>query len=283
MKKNILLILVLGVLLTLAIRLSSFGTGKSDFLAYWSAAHLFVSGGNPYDQNEMRFVEQSVSADTINLGDIVINAWNPPWLILIFAPLGALHYLTAFSVWIFCNTVLIGLVLLLSWQMCTYAKDSRGILAIFVAGFLFGTTISYLAIGQISVLVLVGMILSIWWLDRQKDLLAGVILILSIIKPQISFFFLLLLIIWVIKERRWKVFAGFGVTTFISLIVFWALDPGWVKDYVTLIRNLPYTSTYTSTIGSFIASIFNTRIFYFSGVLLVLLIKPILQILENGL
>jgi len=281
MKKNIFFVCVLGILLTVFIQIYNLGTGKGDFLAYWSAAHLFISGDNPYDQSAMTILQQSTSPEIFSQGGMLLNAWNPPWLILILAPLGVLPYQIAAILWIFSNTIVIGITIIISWQMCTGTHSSRGILFAFIAGYLFGETISYLAIGQITMLVSLGMVLSIWWLDHKSDMLAGAVLLLTLVKPQISYFFLLILVIWIIQNRRWKVIEGFFIALSTSLIIYWIIHPSWVKDYITLISNLPYSSLYTSTIGSFIASIFHIKIFNFSAILLLFFIKPLLNILNR--
>jgi hypothetical protein len=281
MKKNVIFVGLLGILLTVIIQFSNFGAGKRDFLAYWSAAHLFIYGDNPYDQTAMRALQQSTIPGIISPGDTVINAWNPPWLILIMSPLGALPYPLAFPIWTFFNVLLLGLIIIISWQMCGHARSSSGILIAFVASYIYGGTISYLAIGQITVFVLLGIVLSVWWLDHQADFLAGAVLLLTLIKPQISYFFLVIILIWVIKYRRWKVIEGLAIAVVTTLIIFWIFDPSWVKDYLMLITSLPFSSLYTSTIGSFFASIYHTNIFYFSPIILVFLIKPILRIQER--
>jgi hypothetical protein len=282
MKKNIIFIFLLGIILTPLFQVVDLNAGKDDFLAYWSAAHLLVTGGNPYDHSAMNSLEKSVRPELVSDGDFFLNAWNPPWLLLLFAPLGFLSYPIAVPVWIFCNTVLIGLALIISWRMCTGNESSKGILIVFVAGYLFGETIAYIAIGQITVLVLLGMLLSIWWLNHQKDILAGAILLFTLIKPQISYFFLLIVLIWIIQNRRWKVILGFVIALLSSLIIFWIIDPGWLNNYITLINSMPYTLIYTSTFGSFMASLFHTNIFYFSVLILIFCIKPLLRILEKA-
>jgi hypothetical protein len=281
MKKNIIFIFILGILLTIFIQFYNYGTGAGDFSAYWSAAHLFITGDNPYDQVAMTSLQQSISTEGYSQGGSSLNVWNPPWLILILAPLGVLPYKIAFLTWFFCNTVVIGIIIIISWQMCAGTQRSRGILITFIAGFLFAETLSYLVIGQITGLVSLGMVLAIWWLDHKVDLLAGAVLLLTLIKPQISFFFLLILMIWILQNRRWKVIIGLIIALSTTLIIFWIIDPSWIKDYFSLISNLPYSSTYTSTFGSFIASIFHINIFYFSALILILLIKPFLHIVRR--
>jgi hypothetical protein len=271
----------LGILLPVFIHFYKPGAGQGDFLAYWSASHLLISGGNPYAHSSISALEQSTTPEIISQGEVFLNAWNPPWLLLILAPLGFLSYPIAALVWIFCNTFFIGLALIISWHMCEGIQPSRGILVVFLAGFLFGETISYLAIGQITALVLLGMLLFIWWQDHHSDLLAGAVLLLVTIKPQISYFFLLIVLIWVVRNHRWKVIEGFVIVALSSLFIFGIIDPSWVNDYITLLNNMPYSLIYTSTIGSFLASIFHVKIFYLSAIVLLFFIKPILRILEK--
>jgi hypothetical protein len=258
------------------------GFGQGDYLAYWSASHLLISGEHPYDHSALSTLEKSTISVTDPQGEMFLNTWNPPWLILLMAPLGLLPYQLSALVWMSINTIIIGLTLIISWQICTGIQASRGILVVFLAGFLFGVTISYLLIGQITALVVLGMILFVWWQDHHSDRLAGAALLLATIKPQISYFFLLIVLIWIIRNRRWQIVLGFIYVTLFSLAVFWIIYPSWIHDYFILIKSMPYYSIYTSTIGSFIASVFHTKVFYFSAITLLFFIKPIIRFLERA-
>jgi hypothetical protein len=281
MKKNYVFVFILSIVLTILIQFAHLNTGKNDFLAYWSAARLFVTGGHPYDHSSLVATEQYAKPELISQGDVFLNTWNPPWLILMFVPLGALPFPIAANVWIFFNTVLIGIALIVSWQMSSSGEQSRGILIVFVVSYLFGVTIAYIAIGQITALVLLGILLSIWWLKQQRDFLAGAILLLPMLKPQISFFILVILFIWIIQKRRWKVALGFLIALISSLLIFWIFYSTWVTDYLTLIQSMPFRLIYTSTLGSFMDYFFHTKIFYFSAIILIFFIKPILRIVNK--
>lgn len=280
-KKDIFFIIALGIILAIFIPLFNPGKGGVDLLAYWSAAHLFAHGGNPYDQAEMSSLESQTSPERFSDTSTLSNAWNPPWLILIMLPVGILPYPIAISVWIFCNTLLIGMALLITWKLCMGNQKSKGILLVYVVGFLFVETLSYLAIGQITGLVLLGIVLSIWFLNRNMDVIAGIALLLTTIKPHITYFFFILVIIWVIQSHRWKVFVGFLTAALISMLIFWIAIPGWVNNYILLINNLPYSQLYTSTLGSFINEKFNISVFKYSAVLLIFLVKPLLQVVKK--
>ena len=280
MKKDLLFIITLGIILAIFIPLFSPDKGRVDLLAYWSAAHIYASGGNPYSQAEMGQLERQTDPERFAKSDILSNAWSPPWLILIMLPVGVLPYTIAIPVWIFCNTLLIGVSLLLTWKICVGNRPSRGILVVYLAGFLFVETLTYLAIGQITSLVLLGIVLGIWLLDRNLDFLAGIAFLLTTIKPHISYFFLLLAFIWVIQNRRWKVLVGFLISALISMLVFWITNPDWIIDYLTLLNNLPFSRLYLSTLGDFMSVKFKLSIFNYSALLLVFLVKPLLQLLK---
>src|SRR4030042_2704069 len=103
MKKDVFFVITLGILLAVSIPLFHPGKGEGDFLTYWSAAHLFVHGGNPYDQNEMYSLQQQSDPERYSDTNGLNTAWNPPWLILILLPIGILPFSIAVPAWIFCN------------------------------------------------------------------------------------------------------------------------------------------------------------------------------------
>ncbi len=88
MKKNLLFILLLSIILTASFEWFFRGAGRSDFIAYWSASHLLVTGGSPYNQAETAQLQQSINPDKSGQQESLISAWNPPWMVLALAPLG---------------------------------------------------------------------------------------------------------------------------------------------------------------------------------------------------
>ncbi len=281
MKNSIIFICIIGLIFTICFQILNPRFGTGDFLAYWSSSRLLISGGNPYDHAALSALEHSTVPALGPQSQIFLNTWNPPWLILIFSLFGSLPFSIASPIWIFCNTVLIGLALIISWQLCERNRAPKGILFVFLAGYLFGETLSYLVLGQITSLVLTGLVLSIYLIDRKLDFLAGATLLLTTIKPHVSYFFLLIVLIWIIQNRRWRILLGLVLSASFSLIVFWIINPNWVANYITLITGMPYSSIYTSTLGSFMAAMLKTNIFYFLVICLLFLIKPLLQILKS--
>lgn len=278
MKKDLGFVITLGIILALIIPIFILGKGTGDFIAYWSAAHLFVSGGNPYNQAEMSSLQHQTNPERFTDESGIINAWNPPWLILILLPIGILPISFAVPAWVFCNTLIIGLSIIITWKLCMGEQRSRGIIYAFLTGFLFVETISYLIMGQVTSIVLLGIILSIWFIEHDMDFPAGIALFMTTIKPHIAYLFFVLVFVWIIQKHRWKVIIALILSAVISMSIFWIIIPNWLIDYIELIRNLPINIFYTSTLGSFLAYQTNLPIFRYLAVLLIFLIKPLLRI-----
>jgi hypothetical protein len=281
MKKDLGFIIILGIILALIIPVFNWGKGTGDFMAYWSAAHLFATGGNPYSQAEMISLQHLIDPGRFSDENSLINTWNPPWLILLFLPIGVLPITIATPIWIFCNVLIIGLSLIITWKLCQGEQSSKGMIFVFLSSFLFVETISYLAIGQITSIVLLGIVLVNWYLRHDMDVLAGIALFLTTVKLHIVFFFIILILIWVIRNHRWKVIIAFTFSGIVSMVIFWIVIPNWLNDYIYLLLSLPISVFYTSTIGSFLSIELNSQIFRYSGILLILLIKPLLRVQQS--
>jgi hypothetical protein len=281
MKNQIIAVLLLSVIISVLVPFLTPGKGQADFKAYWAAAAVIVRGGNPYDPNDMLAIQQEVVAGQEGNTNLVLNAWNPPWLILLMVPLGWLPFNLAAGIWMFINLLFLGIMLILTWDMLIIQNGDRGFPIVLVVGYFFIPTIILISMGQISSLVLLGIILGLRWIQKTQDWLAGSALLLTTIKPHLSYFLLLLIFVWVVQNRRWKIIGGMAVAALLSLGIFFILLPGWPGDYITLIRSMPYTQIYTSTVGSLMAAVFGIKLFYLSAVLILFLIRPLLNLVRS--
>ena len=66
-----------------------------DFVPYWSAGKLNISGGNPYEPLQL----QAIQDQTGFIQDEVMIMWNPPWIISIFMIFSLLDLGSSRLVW----------------------------------------------------------------------------------------------------------------------------------------------------------------------------------------
>jgi hypothetical protein len=281
-RRNLIFICILGTMLAILVPMFTPSKGEGDFVAYWSVARLLSQCQNPYDHELMLNLQQTTSPERFPAEGRGFYVWNPPWLMLLMLPLGLLPYRFAVSAWIFCSIAMIGIALLLSWQMLypiagkkDPVRTERGMLAVLVVGYSFGQVHALIAMGQVTGLVLLGFVLGIWLLQCKRDGLAGMAFLMVTIKPHLTYLLLLVLFIWVMRTRRWRVFGGLAVTGLSSVLIVWSISPTWPAAYFNLLSRLPHAGTYTSTVGSFVMAISGFGWLRFAGLLLLPLAFPL--------
>ena len=77
--------------------LSKSPVGAVDFLQYWSAAHLFFEGNNPYDVSLLEAVQRGVwDRDAMRLPIIM---YNPPFILPFLFPLRFVSFSLGVGLW----------------------------------------------------------------------------------------------------------------------------------------------------------------------------------------
>jgi len=241
---GILLIIILLLLLAVSLPSAKIEIGKGDFIAYWSASHLLSQGKNPYDVPALLSVEREIGWTQ----EYPYMAWNPPWLHLLLLPYARLPFTKAVSLWLITNIALIYICSVSLWRLFSTEKGQRVWWVAPLVAFAFVPTLVTLTTGQVSTLVLLGIVGSVFFITRGRDSLGGLMLFLTTIKPQLVYLFLPVAFLWLAIERRWKPFITFGVTLLAALsFLFWRL-PSWLDPYLTTMRS-PLLKWESPTIG----------------------------------
>ncbi len=278
MKKPLIFVAILGIILAVFTPIMAPGKGEGDFLAYWCAARLMVTGGNPYDQSAMEAMQRANRSTPDDGQGVTLGPWNPPWLSLILLPYSLLPFKLAAPLWMFTNIMLIGLSVILSLRLLDRSAEGREFLWIFIACLFYGETISLINMGQVSSLVLLGLVLGIYWLRQGRDYLAGAAFLLATIKPHLSYLALFTILIYVLSTRRWKAALGLAAAGAASTLIAWILFPDWLAAYFTLVSSTAFSQLYTSTLGSFIDELFGFPYLRYAGLLTLPLAWPLLKI-----
>jgi hypothetical protein len=240
--RNVIRLLLAGVVIALIFEVSTmwrrmeFGSpGTDDFVEYWSAGQLLLQGRNPYDSSELSEVEASIGVPY----ELPIIMWNPPWLLLWILPLLLLPFKAAALAWLFLNLALLLACATVVWRLLAPTQVSRRIAVTWVATLAFIPGLMAIRMGQMSALLLVGVVGFLYYVERGNPLLAGMFLTLTTIKPHVVYLLWLAVAWWVITERRWNVVAGAGVTVVVSLSALTAIWPVSVVGYAVALGAPP--------------------------------------------
>lgn len=240
--RYVVLLLLVAFMVILALQVSrlrhamAYGApGTNDFIEYWSAGQLLLTGRHPYDFNALHKLQVSLGSKYSS----PIIMWNPPWLLVWILPLLWLPFETAALVWLIGN---IGLVMLCGsvvWRTLAPASVRGRIGTAWVATLLFVPALFTVRMGQMSTLLLVGVAGFLYGMERRKPFLAGMFLALTTIKPHVVYLLWIAVAYWVLARRDWRLVGGIGVAISASLIALTAIWPEWLTGYRQAIAQPP--------------------------------------------
>ena len=184
--------------------------GVRDYIAYWAGFQVFRNGGNPYRKKEVfSYQEQLMSAWEVPQDEPQVFL-NPPWAFVLLAPVLFLPFEVGRILWLVLNTgfaLCIGWVLLGYFNRSTKSRREDG-LGVLLGSFAFLPSLMCIWVGQLSLLVTLFLVLTFVAIARERDFFAGLCLIPVSLKPHTAFLVILLLGIWILRERRWKIVGG---------------------------------------------------------------------------
>ena len=213
----------------------------NDFQAQYGAARLQVLGKDVYNLEQEALVQTEATGRAMTTSDAVPFI-NSPLTLLLLTPLGLMPFAVAYAVW----TAVLYLLLLVCWnlllklysvlagkkggQLDVQARDLFLLVIIIVH-----PVIVALFAGQLSLLLLLAMVGSFWFLQKNQDVWGGVLLALLFVKPYLLVAPLLLLI----YKRRWHAIAACVLVVGALYAVAWIwLGDGPFVRYSALAQSL---------------------------------------------
>lgn len=202
----------------------------TDFVDFWAAARLLLNGGNPFSPVEVLELQQSVGMREAK----PLLMWNPPWTLSIILPFGALDYQTSQFVWMLLHIFAILLAAQKLWVV--YSHSEKKSYLPWIIALTFVPAWFVLIIGQISPLVLLGIVGFIYFEKKQKSFFAGASLVLVSIKPHLVYLFWIGLIAWIWNKRRWRIVLGAFTAGVIAAAIPAIIDPLVYVQFIDMYR-----------------------------------------------
>jgi hypothetical protein len=207
---------------------------EKDFLVPWLAARTFLQyGESPYGEPAAQRAQIVHYGRIAAPGEDPLYLWLPLPIELFYFPLAMIpNYAWARGLWMtICEAALVGTVAL-ALRMTGW-KASRNLQ---VALLLFGVFWIYgwlsLVQGGTSALVALSMAGLMAALRAERDELAGALLLPLLLAPRSSGVFVILILWWIIRHRRWKVFSGLLMLVLALMAVSFLVLPDWVVPAV---------------------------------------------------
>jgi len=222
-------IVIVGAMLVVGIVI--FGIDRNaatnkDFLQYWSAEQLLAHGGNPYDTAATLQLERSVGFKE----NQPLITLSPPVAFFFALPLG----------WVNANTGLIDWMLLLFACMLAsvwliWLIQGRPESRYHLVGIFFPPVLRCIIAGQLGIFFLLEIALFLY-LVKSRPLLAGAALVFCSLKPHLFLPCFLVMLLWSVYKRDFRILAGFFVALAISCGLTLWLDHHIWSQYRTMMH-----------------------------------------------
>lgn len=218
--------------------------GGSDFLPRWVGTRLFLmEGQSPYSDETTQEIQNLFYGRLARSGEDQVLFVYPFYSIFLFSPFALLeNYDFARAIWM---TVLEVSVILLvvaglslnRWRLFPFML---GLLMLFAA--LWYYTVRALINANVSLLIALVVALAFLAIRRERDGLAGLLLALTTIKPQMVILLIVLVLLWSVSNRRyilfWSILGNLALLTAVTSL----LIPNWIwQNLVQLFAYPDYT------------------------------------------
>jgi len=221
--------------------------GHNDFLTPWEAARSYWLEGVPvYSEQSNVNIQTRIYGRPIAEGEFPNYFAYPFFAVFLMWPYIHVPYDWAAALWMVTLEVCLVAALVLLLDVYRWKPRPLMLAALILWTVFWYPAVRGLLLGQVSHVVYLAQVVAVWGMVRQRDTTAGLALAVSLLKPQMAYLLVPLVLLWALRERRLRVVGVFAVATAILLALSFALQPTWVGDWLGEIRR--YT-TYTA-VGS---------------------------------
>lgn len=250
-RKNVLIFLFILLLFAVSVVgmyvfFTSKVPGANDFFPRWKGAQLFWQDGiDPYSQTATEAIQRVLYGGNLARPDQdqVLFVY-PFYTVFLLWPLVNLDYAWVQAIWlVFVQFSLIGGVIatlrLLEWRQPPWLLA----ITLLWAVVMYNSTRTII-LGQFAGPIFLWLAGTLLALKHKQDVLAGALLSLTTLKPQMSYLIIPALLLWAVWHKRWRFVAGFvGAMALLAGLSFLLL-PSWLTSFIDQVLYYPdYTVT----------------------------------------
>jgi hypothetical protein len=203
----------------------------NDYYSRWAGARaLLVEGHDPYSLEVTREIQAVIGVDPAFEGKGGFA--YPLYTIFTFWPLAYLPYEWAQAVWIVTLQWLAIAIVVVLLRVYRWQPPPWGAALLCLGTLLLYPVARTILLGQFTLHVTLFLALTLWALQAKHDVLAGVFLAASSIKPQLIILVGPGLVLWAIVRHRWRFLAGLaagGITLVAGAML---LFPRWPISFL---------------------------------------------------
>ena len=218
--------------------------GHNDFMSRWEGVRSYwIDGLNPYGDEASLNIQNRIYGRPVEAGEDPGFFAYPFYTAFLIAPLAYTDYAWASAIWmVVLEVCLVGSMFVL-FDLFAWRPKPLLLAFLLLWSLIFYYSARGLLLGQPGHVVYFLEVLAIGALVKGRDEWAGAALVLSTIKPQMGFLAVPFLLLWGLRERRWRFVLSFVGVFGVLLLASFLLQPSWISDWIAQIQQYPsYTA-----------------------------------------
>lgn len=231
--------------------------GGNDFLVYWESTRMFLMDGtNPYGEEVTARTQLQAYGGPAQAGQPTLRMVYPLYSIALFFPFALIpEFALARAIYTTLLEISLLVMLFFSIRLVRW-RISPVELILYLALGLFGFhSIQPLLDGNVSILVAMLIAAALLALKNGGDALAGILLALTTVKPNVVILLLAYLFIWSIASGRRTLATYLSASVFILSLAAMLLMPDWIWQNLIAVVQFPLNDP-PATLGAVITNTF---------------------------
>jgi hypothetical protein len=222
-------------------RFAATSPGGNDFIPRWMGTKLLLERGqNPYSDETSMAIQQFIYGRPANVNEDQVLFVYPLYSALLFSPFAMIdNYALARAIWM--TTLELALIALA--VISIRVTNWRPALPVVAFTLLFALIWYHgarpLINGNPSILMAFFVGAALLAIRSNKDIIAGMLLALSTIKPQAVILFVPLILIWAYSNGRFRLIIGTLVSLAMLVLVATLVEPTWLIQNVEQVAAYP--------------------------------------------
>ncbi|HEX9017915.1 MAG TPA: glycosyltransferase 87 family protein, partial [Anaerolineaceae bacterium] len=222
--------LVFGTLTVAAHTVFQNNTPGIDYYVYWVAGRAFFNHQDPYSARVMQAIQMGIYGHLADPNENKMPFANPPYAFFILLPFLWLDFGWSQAAWMSFNILL---VLSLSYILFPHAPKWIRISFAFLYPFVFGYILGNFVV-TISALLLIflGYLVSDKVPSRGMQIILGMVIAWTTVKPQFIWAFLLLFLLFGLRQRLWRMLSSFAASLTLMATACLVYRPDWIGRWL---------------------------------------------------
>ena len=246
---TVIILSLVGIIMTTSLTLANLrfaaqSPGGNDFIPRWLGTRLYITEHQkPYSEHTTRAIQDYIYGRPAKPEEDQQLFVYPIYAMLVFSPFALVEYYPlARALWMTVLEISMLATGIISIKLMHWRVPKVVLAGVLILALTWYPSIRALINGNAAVIVAVFICISLMCIREKKDFLAGILMALAAIKPQMVFLLMFFTLLWGISHRRWQLVGSISGSLLLLTALSFLVQPDWImQNYLQIAAYPGYT------------------------------------------